>query len=47
METIGQALLITLGLLVVSITLVGLAMWGLYKFFAHSPNSETKQKNKF
>jgi len=46
METVGQALLITLGLLVASIILVGLAMWGVYKFFAHSPNNKTEQKNK-
>ncbi|WP_255327151.1 hypothetical protein [Thiomicrorhabdus sp. Milos-T2] len=33
MESVGSALLITLGLLGVSIIVVSLAMWFLYKFF--------------
>lgn len=32
-ESVGSALLITLGLLGVSIIVVSLAMWFLYKFF--------------
>ncbi len=33
MQSVGSALLITAALLVVSLTVVGLAMWFLYKFF--------------
>jgi len=33
MESVGSALLITFALLVVSIGVVSLAMWFLYKFF--------------
>lgn len=33
MESVGSALLITLSFLVVSITIVALAMWGVYRFF--------------
>jgi len=33
MESVGSALLITFAMLTVSISVVGLAMWLLYKFF--------------
>ncbi|MEA1988378.1 hypothetical protein [Thiomicrorhabdus lithotrophica] len=33
MESVGSALLITFAMLAVSISVVGLAMWLLYKFF--------------
>jgi len=33
MQSVGSALLITFALLIVSLTVVGLAMWFLYKFF--------------
>ena len=33
LDEVGNALLITLGLLVVSISVVTLAMWGVYRFF--------------
>jgi heme/copper-type cytochrome/quinol oxidase subunit 2 len=32
-ESVGSALLITVGMLAVSVTVVGLAMWFVYKFF--------------
>ncbi|MEA3404532.1 MAG: hypothetical protein U9R28_02195 [Pseudomonadota bacterium] len=35
MDSVGSALLITLSLLGVSITVVGLAMWWLYRFFSN------------
>lgn len=40
MGDIGQALFITLGLLVVSLIFVGLAMWGIYKFFSNNRYSD-------
>jgi len=33
MESVGSALLITLGFVTVSITVVGLAMWWLFRSF--------------
>lgn len=33
MESVGSALLITFGLLAISIIVVGLAMWSLFRFF--------------
>jgi len=35
MDSVGSALLITLGFLGVSIVVVGLAMWWLYRFFSN------------
>jgi len=32
-ESVGSALLITFGMVVVSVTVVALAMWFVYKFF--------------
>ncbi len=43
MDDIGQALFITLGLLVTSLVFVGLAMWGIYKFFSNNSNSDTDE----
>lgn len=36
MESVGSALLITFGLLTVSILVVGLAMWWVYRFFKNT-----------
>lgn len=37
-ESVGSALLITFGLLLSSIIIVGLAMWFLARFFKNSEN---------
>lgn len=47
-EEVGNALLIMSGLLVMSMTIVGLAMWGVYKFFKHKetqPESKSPQSS--
>lgn len=49
LSQVGSALLITLGFLVVSIVLVGLAMWGTYLFFknkneSNEPNNSEKDE---
>lgn len=36
MESVGSALLITLGMLAVSVSVVVLLMWLLYKFFKNT-----------
>lgn len=38
MESVGSALLITLGLVTVSVSIVALAMWLVYKFFKQKDN---------
>ncbi|GAB6070293.1 hypothetical protein JCM30760_13900 [Thiomicrorhabdus hydrogeniphila] len=40
MESVGSALLITFALLVVSIGIVSLAMWFLYKFFKNKDDEK-------
>ncbi|WP_168188916.1 hypothetical protein [Thiomicrorhabdus sediminis] len=40
MQSIGSALLITLMFLAISLTVVGLAMWGVYKFFKHNDKQQ-------
>ena len=40
MSHLGQAVLITIGLLFASLLVVGLAMWGLYRFFADKKEAE-------
>ena len=42
---IGQGILIGLGLLVASVTVVGLILWGLYKAFSdnESPDEDENQ----
>lgn len=40
MESIGSALLIMLGMLTVSITVVALVMWLVYKFFKNKDEQE-------
>jgi hypothetical protein len=42
MENITQALGITALLLIVSVTLVGLAMWGVYRFFKEDKDKASK-----
>lgn len=42
-EEVGNALLIMSVMLVISITIVGLAMWGVYKFFNHKKNQSDAQ----
>ena len=37
-ESVGSALLITLGMLAVSISIVAFLMWLLYKFFKNTEN---------
>ena len=44
MNSVGSALLITLGFLTVSILVVGAAMWWLYRFFKNNDDQEIKQK---
>jgi len=41
MESVGSALLLTLGLVTAFIAIVALSMWGLFRFFK---NNETKPK---
>ncbi|VAW43884.1 hypothetical protein MNBD_GAMMA04-1817 [hydrothermal vent metagenome] len=43
MESVGSALLLTLGFVGVSIIIVGLAMWGVFRFFK---NNEDNSSNK-
>ncbi len=41
MSNLGQAVLITIGLLFASLLVVGLAMWGLYRFFSDAKEGKT------
>ncbi|WP_373017236.1 hypothetical protein [Thiomicrorhabdus sp.] len=45
LDNIGSALLLTLSLLGISILIVGLAMWWLYRFFRHD-DAKSKQEEK-
>ncbi len=38
MESVGAALLLTLGFVIASIIIVGLAMWGVFRFFKNKEN---------
>lgn len=42
-ETVGFALLLTFGLVTVAITIVGLAMWGVFRFFKNTENKPSKE----
>jgi len=44
MDEVGSALLIMLGFLAVSISVVTLFMWLLYKFFKNKDEKETSSK---
>ncbi len=37
-EIVGSALLLTLGFVTVAIIIVGLAMWGVFRFFKNTEN---------
>ncbi|VAW49459.1 hypothetical protein MNBD_GAMMA03-2155 [hydrothermal vent metagenome] len=43
MENIASALLLTLGFVAVSILIVGLAMWGVFRFFKNTENKSSKK----
>lgn len=45
LSEVGNAILITLGLMAAFITIVGLSMWGTYAFFKNK-NEESAPKNK-
>lgn len=45
MQSVGSALLITLMFLAISLAVVGLAMWGVYKFFKHNDNQQNDVAN--
>lgn len=40
MESVGSALMITFALLVVSVSIVGVSMWLLYKFFKNKDDDQ-------
>lgn len=44
LSEVGNAILITLGLMVAFITVVGLSMWGTYAFFKNK-NETTEENN--
>jgi len=44
MDSVGSALLITLGFLTVSIAVVGAAMWWLYRFFKNNEDQDHDQQ---
>jgi hypothetical protein len=43
MESVGSALLLTLGFVTVSILIVGLAMWGVFRFFKNNEHKSSKK----
>lgn len=45
LEEVGSALLITLGMVSVSIIIVGLAMWWLYRFFKTKDETDHTQSD--
>ncbi len=45
LDDVGSALLITLVMLVVSLTVVGLAMWWLYRFFKNKDEKNAQKTN--
>lgn len=44
MNSVGSALLITLGFLTVSVLVVGAAMWWLYRFFKNNDDQDIDKK---
>ncbi|KUJ75401.1 hypothetical protein AVO42_08740 [Thiomicrospira sp. XS5] len=45
LDDVGSALLITLIMLVISLTVVGLAMWWLYRVFKNKDETAQKTNN--
>jgi len=43
MESVGSALLLTLGFVTVAIMIVALAMWGVFRFFKNNDNESQKE----
>ncbi len=43
MESIGSALLLTLGFVAAAIIIVALAMWGVFRFFKNTDNQANKE----
>ncbi len=45
MESVGSALLLTLGFVTVSIIIVALAMWGVFRFFKNNESTPPSDKD--
>ncbi|MDQ7031999.1 MAG: hypothetical protein Q9M37_04680 [Desulfonauticus sp.] len=44
MESVGSALLLTLGFVTVSIIIVAVSMWGVFRFFKNNENESSKDE---